>query len=162
MTDQRTPDAYTTPSRVPWPPVLLVSLGVAAYVLGRIYPLPWPGVNDLPARIVGLSFGVGAVVLTAWAFWEFYKARTNILPHRAAGTLITTGPFRRFRNPIYLADTLLLLCAAELTKNVWFAIAAACFVPLVTWLAILPEERHLTARFGDAYTDYVARSRRWI
>jgi protein-S-isoprenylcysteine O-methyltransferase Ste14 len=57
---------------------------------------------------------------------------------------------------------LLLLGAAELTKNVWFVILAPLFAALVTWLAILPEERHLEAKFGDAYRAYKASTRRWI
>ncbi|MEM1307208.1 MAG: isoprenylcysteine carboxylmethyltransferase family protein [Pseudomonadota bacterium] len=150
------------PSTIPWPPLLLLAVAIAALLLGRLVPLPWPGMDDTPARVIGIGFGVLGVALMGWAFWEFFRARTNILPHRAADHLITSGPFRRFRNPIYLADTMLLLCAAELTKNIWFVVAAACFVPLVTWLAILPEERHLARRFGDAYRDYVSRSRRWI
>jgi protein-S-isoprenylcysteine O-methyltransferase Ste14 len=85
-----------------------------------------------------------------------------VRPDAAASVLVTSGPFQRFRNPIYIADVMLLLGIAEITKNVWFAVLAALFVPLVTWLAILPEERHLEARFGKAYLDYKARSRRWL
>jgi protein-S-isoprenylcysteine O-methyltransferase Ste14 len=51
---------------------------------------------------------------------------------------------------------------AELAKNVWIAVLAIPFAILVTWLAILPEEVHLEARFGDAFRDYKARTRRWI
>ena len=55
-----------------------------------------------------------------------------------------------------------MLGAAELTKNVWFIITALAFAALVTWLQIIPEERHLDARFGQDYRDYKARARRWI
>jgi protein-S-isoprenylcysteine O-methyltransferase Ste14 len=98
----------------------------------------------------------------AWSFWEFQKAKANILPHKAATTLITTGPFARFRNPIYLADTLILLGLAEISRNIWFAVGALLFVILVTLLAIIPEERHLARKFGAEYEAYKARSRRWI
>ena len=83
-------------------------------------------------------------------------------PDAGATTLVTNGPYRRFRNPIYLADCLILLGIAEVTKNVWFVVAAVVFGVLVTWLAILPEERYLERRFGRAYLDYKAKSRRWI
>jgi protein-S-isoprenylcysteine O-methyltransferase Ste14 len=49
-----------------------------------------------------------------------------------------------------------------MTKNIWFAILALLYAALVTWLAILPEERHLEAKFGDAYRAYKATTRRWI
>ena len=55
-----------------------------------------------------------------------------------------------------------MLRVAELTKNIWFVVLAAVFAVLVTWLAILPEERHLEARFGDEFRNYKARTRRWI
>jgi protein-S-isoprenylcysteine O-methyltransferase Ste14 len=89
-------------------------------------------------------------------------AGTTVRPHAGASALVTTGPYRRFRNPIYLADCLILFGIAELTKNVWFVIGAFAFGLLVTWLSILPEERYLERRFGRAYLDYKAKSRRWI
>lgn len=155
-------DAAARPNWFPWPPVLLVSLAGAAFGLGQLHLVAWPGMNDLPARIIGLGVGAGGIALMAWAIMTMARAKTNILPHRAADVLVTSGPFARFRNPIYLADTMMLLGLAELTTNVWFVGAAAVFVAAVTWLAILPEERHLEARFGDAYRAYKAKSRRWI
>ena len=85
-----------------------------------------------------------------------------MLPHRGASSLITDGPYKRFRNPIYLGEVLIFLGIAEATKNVWFVIAGVVFAILVTRLAIVPEERHLEEKFGDAYRDYKARTRRWI
>ncbi|MGF1650162.1 MAG: methyltransferase family protein [Hyphomicrobiaceae bacterium] len=157
-----TVDPTERPSRLPWPPILL-ALAVAGALIGqRLFPLPWPGTDDGPARVIGITFALGGLTLMVWAALTFRRHRTTILPHQGATRLITDGPFRRFRNPIYVADTMLLLGAAEFTKNIWFVAAAAAFVPLVTWLAILPEERHLKARFGDEYVSYMARSRRWL
>lgn len=150
------------PSSVPWPPVLLILVVAGAVVLGRSMPLAWPGLDDLAARVVGFGIGVLGVLLLFWAGWTLHNARTNILPHRGADKLVTNGPYARFRNPLYLADVMILLGLAELTKNVWFALGALVFGILVTFLAILPEERHLEARFGDAYRAYKKRSRRWL
>ena len=150
------------PSRVPWPPLLLVALVAAALLFDRILPVAWPGLDDLPARIVGITIGLLGLCLASWSAWAMYRAGTTVLPHKGAEQLVTTGPFARFRNPIYIADVMLLLGAAELTKNVWLVGAAALFALLVTWLAILPEERHLEARFGEDYRRYKARSRRWL
>lgn len=150
------------PSTIPWPPILLVGAIVLALVAHRVWPLPWPGLDDGPARIIGLSLGTLGIALLAWSAFEFWRAQTTIRPDAGATQLITSGPYARFRNPIYLADTLILLGVAELTKNIWFVIGAAAFVPLVTILAILPEERHLSRRFGAEYEAYKARSRRWI
>ncbi|MEM9359190.1 MAG: isoprenylcysteine carboxylmethyltransferase family protein [Pseudomonadota bacterium] len=150
------------PSIIPWPPILLASTVAAAMVVPRFVPLAWPGVDDIAARIVGLSIGAGGVILMTWAVWTLRQCKTTVMPNQAAQALVTSGPYWRFRNPIYIADVMLLLGLAELTKNIWFVIGAAIFAVLVTWLAILPEERHLEARFGDDYREYKQRSRRWL
>ena len=51
---------------------------------------------------------------------------------------------------------------AELMRNIWLVLLTPVFGILVTWLAIIPEERHLEARFGDAYRAYKERTRRLI
>lgn len=153
---------YDRPSTVPWPPILLFATVTAAIVLGRMAPVPWPGLNDLAAQIVGTCIGCAGLALMVWAIWTLYRARTTVQPHRPADYLVTTGPFTRFRNPIYLGDVMVLLGVAELTKNLWFVAAAIAFAVLVTWLAIIPEERHLEAKFQNDYRDYKSRSRRWL
>jgi protein-S-isoprenylcysteine O-methyltransferase Ste14 len=142
--------------------VLLAGSALAAWLLGRSWPLPWPGLDDTLARVIGIGLGVAGVALMTWSAATLRRHRTTVLPHARVERLVTDGPFRYRRNPIYLADVLLLLGAAELTKNVWFVIVAPLFAGLVTWLAILPEERHLEARFGEAYRAYKASTRRWI
>lgn len=156
------PETPAPPATVPWPPILLVALVAAAVALGYALPLAWPGENDTMGRVVGLALGAAGVALFVWAAATLRRHGTTILPDKAADVLVTDGPFRFRRNPIYIGHVLMLLGVAELTHNIWFAILALAYIPLVTWLAVLPEERHLEARFGDAYRDYKARTRRWI
>jgi len=155
-------DIADRPSRVPWPPLLLAGLVVAAIALGYVAPMPWPGVDDAPAHFIGLGIGAAGVALMVWAILTLRAHNTTVLPDAGATNLVTTGPYRRFRNPIYLADAMIILGVAELTKNIWLVGAAAAFAALVTWLAIIPEEQHLARRFGQAYLDYKAKSRRWL
>lgn len=162
MTGTPDSDPYTRPSTVPWPPILLAGVVAGAWALGHGLPLPWPGLDDMPARVIGLAAGLAGLALLAWAVATLRRHATTVLPHQAATTLVTTGPYHRLRNPIYLADVLILAGLAELTKNIWFVILALAFAVLVTWLAILPEERHLKARFGSAWDEYAQSTRRWI
>jgi protein-S-isoprenylcysteine O-methyltransferase Ste14 len=150
------------PSTVPWPPIVLAGVVIAAVALGYVAPIGWPGVDDTLARLIGLGIGAAGVALLVWGILTLRRHGTTVLPDVGATALVTDGPYWRYRNPIYLADAMILLGIAELTHNVWFVAAAAAFVALVTWLAILPEERHLERRFGKAYLDYKAKSRRWI
>lgn len=162
MSDDATSSPPDRPAFFPWPPVLFAGAIVAAWLLGRIAPLPWPGINDTAARLVGAGFGIAGVALMAWAVMTLVRGETTVMPNKGATNLVTSGPYALRRNPIYLAEILLLLGAAELTQNIWFVILVPLFAALVTWLAIIPEERHLEARFGDAWRDYAARTRRWI
>ncbi|AHB48607.1 hypothetical protein W911_09725 [Hyphomicrobium nitrativorans NL23] len=148
--------------RIPWPPILLVSVIAGAIGLGEALPLSWPGVDDTPTRLVGSAFGLMGAALFVWSVWTLHRHETTVRPDRPARVLVTDGPFRFRRNPIYLAHLLILLGVAELTKNVWFAILVIPYAVLVTWLAIGPEERHLEDRFGDAYRDYKERTRRLL
>jgi protein-S-isoprenylcysteine O-methyltransferase Ste14 len=142
--------------------VLLVAVLVLGWLAGWLYPLPWPGLDDLAARLVGYGLGAAGIALVAWSTITLYRAGTTFQPNRGADRLVTDGPFRWRRNPIYLGDLLILLGLAELTHNIWFVILTPVFAIAVLKLAILPEERHLEERFGRAYLDYKERTRRWF
>ena len=85
-----------------------------------------------------------------------------MLAHKPAGRLVTHGAFGFRRNPIYMGEALILLGLAQATGNIWMAIVAPLFALFVLVLAILPEERHLEARFGEDYLAYKDRTRRWF
>lgn len=160
-TDKPTPPDSAMP-RIPWPPILIALAVGAAIALQHVQPLPWPGERDVVARLVGHAIGLAGLVLLFWSVATLHRHGTTVRPDTAAAVLATDGPFRYRRNPIYIADALILLGVAEITQNIWFAIVALPFLALVTWLAILPEERYLEARFGEAYRAYKARTRRLI
>jgi len=163
MTDLNAPSASEERANsFPWPPVLLALAIAAAWAFGRALPLSWPGLDDLGARVVGIGFGIAGVVLITTAILALRRHKTTVMPHGKSSTLVTSGPYGYFRNPIYLGEVLILLTLAELTKNVWFVAAAITFALAVTMLQIRPEERHLEALFGNAYRDYKRRTRRWI
>ncbi len=149
-------------NRFPWPPVLLGMAVAAALALGHWAPLAWPGLDDGPGRFVGMTIGIIGLALIAGAVVTLRSHETTLMPDKAATTLVTSGPYRFFRNPIYLGEVMAMFGLAELTKNIWFVVAAAAFALAVTVLQIMPEERHLEARFGEDYRDYKQRARRWI
>ena len=130
--------------------------------MDRILPLSWPGLGDMPARFIGLGFGAAGLALMAWGALTLHRANTTVMPNRSVDNLVTEGAFRFRRNPIYMGETLVFLGLAELTHNVWFAVAAPLFAFAILVLAIRPEERHLEERFGQAYLDYKERTRRWF
>jgi protein-S-isoprenylcysteine O-methyltransferase Ste14 len=142
--------------------LLLVGVIVGALLAQRLIPWPWPGLDDMPARLVGWGFGALGLAVLIWSIRTLHRHKTTVMPHQSATALARDGPYRWRRNPIYLADVFLMFGLAELTKNFWFVVAGLLFAVLVTWLAIIPEEKHLEAQFGDAYRDYKDQTRRWI
>ncbi len=145
------------PNTIPWPPILYVGAAAAAVVAGLVVPLD-PGVVA-SAGWGMVAFGLG---LDLWAMATMARAKANILPHRAATALVTHGPFRLSRNPIYLGNTIMLLGLGLAVGNGWFLPAAAAAALLTQRLAIVREEAHLAALFGDEWTAYAARTRRWL
>lgn len=150
------------PSRYPWPPILLAATLAAAWGLDRIFPIAWPGLDDTAARVAGYVLLISGVGILLWAVLTLRAARTTVLPTQSASALVTSGPYRFRRHPIYLAEMLILLGLAELTKIIWIAILVPVFAALIIRLAILPEEQHLEVKFGQAYRDYKARTRMLI
>ncbi len=150
------------PSQIPWPPILLMATFVAGWIGQTYAPVPWPEAFDLPARGAGIVLAAVALAIIGWAALEMRRADTTIMPHVAATTLVTTGPFRFSRNPIYLADSLLLVGLALIFLKPWIALLVPVFAGLVTWLSIIPEEHHLEIEFGQVFRDYKRQTRRWV
>lgn len=154
------PSEAPRPSTIPWPPILIVVLAALSIALQHVFPLPWPGLDDLPARLAGGALCATGLALIIWGIRTLRRHNTTVLPNQAASTLVTDGPFAYRRNPIYLGDLLLFIGVSILTTNLWFFAAGFCFVALVLVLAILPEERHLEKMFGQQWHEYADKTRR--
>jgi protein-S-isoprenylcysteine O-methyltransferase Ste14 len=90
------------------------------------------------------------------------EAGTNVLPSKPALTLVTSGPFRFTRNPLYVMNALVYLGLTLICNSAWLL---GLFVPMllvIYWGIIRREERYLEAKFGEAYLAYKARVRRWL
>jgi protein-S-isoprenylcysteine O-methyltransferase Ste14 len=90
------------------------------------------------------------------------RQRANILPHRAATALVTSGPFAWSRNPIYLGNTVAMIGVAFAFANPWFIPAAFVAARVVVPLAIRREEAHLAEQFGEAWEAYRRQTNRWL
>lgn len=155
--------ARAAPTSFPWPPVIYLAAVVAAIVLNMWMPLPWIG-DPLSDMLVmtGWVLVVAVVAIDASAMRTLWKAKTTIMPNRPSDHLVTSGPFSFTRNPIYLANTMLVIGIGLISEIVWFLPLALIAAFITRKLAIEPEERHLEQHFGKKYRDYAKRVRRWI
>ncbi|MBZ9916753.1 isoprenylcysteine carboxylmethyltransferase family protein [Mesorhizobium sp. B2-4-4] len=151
------------PGLIPWPPLIYIAAIAISIALGLLFPLPWIGdlLGDLlyAAGWVAL-FGVAALWFTA--IRTMTRAKTTLNPNAVPDHLVTTGPFGITRNPMYLANTLLLIGVAFISGMVWFLPLAFVAAFVTQKVAVEKEEKMLSAKFGKKYRDYAKRVRRWI
>ena len=148
---------------VPWPPLIYVAGIAISLALHALYPLPWFGspMSDILVAVGWLAL-LAFVALFFTAIRTMRKAKTPINPNAQPEHLVTEGPFGVTRNPIYLADTLLLIGVGLVSGITWFLPLALIAAFATKKVAIDKEERWLTDKFGKRYRDYAKRVRRWI
>jgi protein-S-isoprenylcysteine O-methyltransferase Ste14 len=109
----------------------------------------------------GLLLTIG-FLLRVWATFYFYQRRMKVISLAPQRSLITSGPYRISRNPLYLGGNVLIFCGASLLMGSPAAlIITAVHLPLVD-LMIRREEKQLQLDFGEHWMAYKRRVRRWI
>jgi protein-S-isoprenylcysteine O-methyltransferase Ste14 len=156
-------DVTARPNSLPWPPIVYLAAIAVSVLLNVFYLLPWFG-QPLSGilSVLGWLMIAAVVALNISAFRVMRRAGTTVRPDRGTDHLVTDGPFSFTRNPLYIAGTMLVLGIGLISGIVWFFVLALLAAFTVQKLAIEREERHLQARFGEAYLDYASRVRRWI
>lgn len=139
------------------PPIWLIGFMALAWFAAR-YDAPLGDSLLWPGRIM-IAAGLGVMV---WSAIAFQRARTTIIPHLNPSALVETGPYRFSRNPIYLADLVILAGWILSLGNVLALALLAPFYWVLLKLFIQPEEARLTQHLGQPYLNYTARARRWI
>lgn len=145
------------------PPLVFLLPLLVGVVLGRIAPWRMPTTGVWP--VVLTSFGVlllaAGIALMSWAAVVMWRHRTTVIPWARVEHLMTGGPFRLMRNPIYVGDVLVYL-GVTLVAGTWWPLP---MIPLPLFVmqryVIAREEAYLAERFGEEYAVYRARVRRW-
>lgn len=143
-------------------PVLTGLLLAACYAHAHLTGIA----DDAPLLRIDIATAVAlaSLLVATLALATFRRAHTTIDPMhpQRAAVLVTHGIYRLSRNPMYLSLGL-LLASYPLRMGSWAEAATLpLFVAYVTRFQIVPEERALEARFGEAFRAYCARTRRWL
>ena len=148
------------PDVVILPPILILIALVALVVLRIIAPLPigpWSA-----SLILGALLSVVAVVLVRGAFAEMDKAGTNINPYQPSTAIVSTGPFRFTRNPIYLGMMSFFLAVSCFLNTWWGLILLVPVFCVLHFGVVLREEPYLERKFGAEYLSYKSKVRRYL
>jgi len=147
--------------RVP-PPAAVLLAAALMWLADDLLPalevdVPAPGL--FTALLIALGILVGALAIV-----QFRRAGTTVNPTRPdeSAALVTSGVYRFSRNPMYVADVLLLAAWAAWLANLAALVPIALFIAYMNRFQIVPEERALEARYGAAYADYRRLVRRWL
>jgi len=154
------PKSVDAPGVVAFPPLIFaVVLGLELFcrTLVRVDLSP-----HLTFRVAGSILAIVAGTTALSAALAMRRAGTNINPARPALAIVTTGPYRFTRNPMYLALCLLNLGIGLLLCDLIPVFLTLGLVLVLHYGVILREERYLERKFGAAYISYKARVRRWL
>ena len=152
--------AADNPGVIVLPPFLY--LGVFLAAIGANWFVPLPMFATLVALALGLCLSVVAIIMARWGRRTMTAAGTNVRPTQPATTIVTSGPFRFSRNPLYVALTLLYLGLTTAVNTWWGLILLAPLLLVMHVGVVLREERYLEGKFGESYRAYRSRVRRYV
>ncbi|MCC7106842.1 MAG: isoprenylcysteine carboxylmethyltransferase family protein [Chloroflexi bacterium] len=142
----------------------LLSLAVVWPLFAYLMNPAWVGWvrMELPLWLRWTAAAVAASMIPA-IYWLFSSIGRNISPShttREGHQLVTTGPYRYIRHPLYVFGTLFLLSIAVMSALWWLLVGFGLPLAVLIRRTSL-EEEHLVGRFGDEYRAYMARTGRF-
>lgn len=145
--------------RIP-PPIAYAAAFFTGVGLQRLLPLPF---FPHPVALgLGGALAIGGAAINLTAVPTMLRKHGTLNTSAPSVALVTTGPYRFSRNPMYVGLTLIYAGLASLFAVVW-ALPLLLLALLDTTIRVIaPEERYLERRFGKVYRAYKVRVRRWV
>jgi protein-S-isoprenylcysteine O-methyltransferase Ste14 len=145
------------------PPLVFVAGFVATWLLNQRMEFLIDGAGARPPQVAigGVSLA-GGLLLMFWAILTFWRARTAVMPIRPARQLVTSGPFRFTRNPMYVGLTFAYFGLALIVNWAWPIVLLPVVLIVMNAAIIEPEEKYLSTAFPEAYGQYSQKTRRWL
>ena len=148
---------------VRFPPPLIfliyVLLGVAVHYAVMPLRIPVARIFSAAGGAFVLLVGVDLVVL---ARIHFSRTGQSPIPWKPSPELILQGPYKFTRNPMYVGVTIIQIGLGITFNNLWISLFAPLALLTTHFVAVLPEERYLSEKFGDSYKTYLTRVRRYL
>ena len=142
------------------PPIVTFICGLAIYFSKSFFNQFFSYSNNIISLFL-LILGL-LVFLSAVKSFRRQKTTLNPLEPRQASSLFTSGIFKFSRNPMYLGMLIVLLSISFKFNLAGGIVISLFFYLFITKFQILPEEEAMNELFGDEFTEYANRTRRWI
>lgn len=136
---------------------LFTGIGATMAYGAGLAAMPWPvrwGAGLLVAAYGG--------VIAIWGLMRFHRQKTPYLHHKPANVLVMSGPYRRSRNPMYVGLVAALVGLGLFFGAIPILVSAGLMFAYLNWYVIPREEAYLTRTFGEPYTAYCKRVKRWL
>jgi protein-S-isoprenylcysteine O-methyltransferase Ste14 len=140
-----------------WALIYVLVAAAASWALG------WPRLPGPPIAPLGIALALLGWVPPLWAVVLFRRAGTELNPTSPGNKqLVTGGPFRFTRNPMYLGLTIVTLGIAIWVGSWPMLLAPVAVFATANWVHIPFEEAKMRRQFGSAFDDYTHKVRRWL
>ncbi len=137
---------------------LVFTLPLLLSILAFVINPAWMAWSSVPVpvwvRWIGAVLGVGIVPLTYWVFHTIGRNISETVLTKETHELVTDGPYRWVRHPLYTVGTLLLTAISLLTASWFIGMMTALAIVMIVLVVIPREEANLIETFGDAYRAY--------
>jgi len=137
--------------------IILLLLSIGLHFISPIKRLIYS-----PYTYLGIILIIFGIAINIWSDSLFKKSKTTVKPYENPTKFETSGPFRISRHPMYLGMVAVLLGVAILLGSLITFVFPILFIVLMEILFIPPEEKNLERVFGNEYTTYKNKVRRWI
>ena len=139
----------------------MVPLFVAVFFLwSPRSPIPALGARFLPREIwafwAGAALTLAGLLFTVWARVHLGRNWSGIVTLKRDHELITSGPYKFVRHPIY-SGLLLAFVGSAVARGEWRGIVAVALAFWAFWRKLRIEERWMREQFGAAYDEYAQR-----
>lgn len=149
-------------ANVRFPPPL-VYLAFILLGVGIRYAMPLPDPADgFIMRAAGIAIILAGLWLIVEAWKLFKRTGQDPAPWTPSPEMLLSGPYRFTRNPMYVGLTCMQVGLGLALNNLWISALAAFSLLIVHFIAVVPEEKYLSEKFGESYTAYLIKVRRYI
>lgn len=142
------------------PPMYLAFSILVMYLLDKFVPL-----GSFQGPFVwgfASAFLAGGLMLILVSAGLFKRAKTPLIPFHKSTAVVTTGPYKLTRNPMYLGMAFILIGVAVALGSLMPFFVILIFGWIIQTRFIVGEERFMEELFGQEYLDYKKRVRRWL